>query len=39
MSRGEAERLRDVRDAITAIRSHLEQVGHPDEALLHDAPP
>ena len=41
MSRGEQERLRDIKDAITAIRRHLEQAGETTAAkkdpLLHDA--
>lgn len=41
MSRDEQERLRDIRDAIAAIRSHLERVNtaepEMDDPLLHDA--
>ena len=41
MSRDERDRLRDIQDAITAIRKHLEQGGETPEArqdpLLHDA--
>lgn len=41
MSRGEQERLRDIRDAIAAIHKHLEQVGETTDAkqdpMLHDA--
>jgi len=41
MSRDERERLRDIRDAIAAIRQHLSQAGESDAAkesrLLHDA--
>lgn len=40
MSRDERERLRDIQDAITAIRRHLERVGEAgarDDAVLHDA--
>jgi len=41
MSRDEQERLRDVKDAITAIRAHLASVGETSAAkedpLLHDA--
>jgi uncharacterized protein with HEPN domain len=41
MSRGEQERLRDIQDAIAAIRRHLEQAGETtiakENPLLHDA--
>jgi uncharacterized protein with HEPN domain len=41
MSRDEEERLRDIQDAIAAIRAHLEQAGETTAAkkdpLLHDA--
>lgn len=41
MSRDEQERLRDIRDAIAAIHSHLEQAGETtaarEDPLLHDA--
>lgn len=41
MSRNEEERLRDINDAIAAIRQHLEQAGETSAAkedpLLHDA--
>jgi uncharacterized protein with HEPN domain len=41
MSRGEQERLRDIQDAISAIRRHLEQAGETtiakEDPLLHDA--
>lgn len=41
MSRDEQERLRDIQDAIAAIRKHLEQAGHTTDTmqdpLLHDA--
>lgn len=41
MSRGEQERLRDIQDAIAAIRKHLDQVGETtaakEDPLLHDA--
>lgn len=41
MSRNEKERLRDIKDAIAAIRQHLEQAGETSAAkedpLLHDA--
>jgi uncharacterized protein with HEPN domain len=41
LSRNERERLRDIKDAIVAIRGHLsrarEQQAAPDNALLHDA--
>lgn len=41
MSRDERERLRDIKDAIIAIREHLAQAGNgapgEDVALLHDA--
>ncbi len=41
MSRDEQERLRDIRDAITAIRRHLDQASESPEVkesrLLHDA--
>lgn len=41
MSRGEQERLRDIKDAIAAIRKHLERSGDSTAArqnpLLHDA--
>ncbi len=41
MSRGERERLRDIKDAILAIREHLTQAGKDPAAthatLLHDA--
>ncbi|HET9675982.1 MAG TPA: hypothetical protein VFP21_00590 [Solirubrobacterales bacterium] len=41
MSRDERERLRDIKDAITAIRAHLERVNpnepEMDDPLLHDA--
>ncbi len=41
MSRGEQERLRDIKDAIVAIRRHLEQAGDTmaakEDPLLHDA--
>ncbi len=41
MSRGERERLRDIKDAIVAIREHLARVGDEpasnNRALLHDA--
>lgn len=41
MSRNEKERLRDIQDAIAAIRRHLEQAGETSAAkedpLLHDA--
>jgi uncharacterized protein with HEPN domain len=41
VSRDERERLRDIKDAILAIREHLAQAGNEragqDAALLHDA--
>jgi uncharacterized protein with HEPN domain len=41
VSRGERERLRDIRDAINAIHEHLARAGDTptghDAALLHDA--
>jgi uncharacterized protein with HEPN domain len=41
MSRDEQERLRDIKDAIVAIRHHLEQAGESaaakEDSLLHDA--
>lgn len=41
MSRDEQERLRDIKDAITAIRRHLKQAGDTTDGmqdpLLHDA--
>lgn len=41
MSRDERDRLRDIQEAIAAIRKHLEQAGETTEAkrdpLLHDA--
>ncbi len=41
MSRDEQERLRDIRDAIAAIRAHLANVGEitgaKEDLLLHDA--
>ena len=41
MSRDEQERLRDIQDAIAAIRGHLEQAGDTaaakEDPLLHDA--
>lgn len=41
MTRGEQERLRDIRDAILAIHKHLERVNKTeprmDDPLLHDA--
>lgn len=41
MSRGEQDRLRDIRDAIVAIRGHLAQAGEEPAGentdLLHDA--
>lgn len=41
MSRDEQERLRDIKDAIIAIRRHLEQAGKTtaakEDPLLHDA--
>lgn len=41
MSRDEQERLRDIKDAIAAIRRHLEQAGETaaakEDPLLHDA--
>ncbi len=41
MSRDEQERLRDIKDAIAAIRKHLKQAGDMTDALqnplLHDA--
>ena len=41
MSRDERERLRDIQDAIAAIRGHLEQAGEAvaakEDPLLHDA--
>ena len=41
MSRDERERLRDIKDAITAIREHLANAGETSAAkedpLLHDA--
>lgn len=38
MSRDERERLRDIKDAITAIKVHLERAkGEADDQLLHDA--
>lgn len=41
MSRDERERLRDIKDAILAVREHLAQVGEEpsdaDATLLHDA--
>ena len=41
MSRDERERLRDIKDAISAIKAHLERIGatqtHADDPLLHDA--
>jgi hypothetical protein len=40
MTRREHDRLRDIKDAITAIREHLagaEDLAQEDNALLHDA--
>lgn len=41
MSRDELERLRDIQDAIVAIRQHLDQAGETtaarEDPLLHDA--
>jgi uncharacterized protein with HEPN domain len=41
VSRDEQERLRDIKDAITAIRRHLQQAGETaaamEDPLLHDA--
>lgn len=38
MTRGERERLTDIRDAIVAIRAHLATAGErTDDPLLHDA--
>lgn len=41
MSRDEQERLRDIKDAITAIREHLANAGEAsaakEDSLLHDA--
>lgn len=41
MSRGERERLRDIKDAISAIRAHVERIddtpSQTDDPLLHDA--
>jgi uncharacterized protein with HEPN domain len=41
MSRNEQDRLRDIQDAIVAIRKHLEQAGETtaakEDQLLHDA--
>lgn len=41
MSRDERERLRDIKEAIAAIRGHLQQVDEgeleADDRLLHDA--
>jgi uncharacterized protein with HEPN domain len=41
VSRDEQERLRDIKDAIVAIRQHLEQAGETaaakEDPLLHDA--
>jgi uncharacterized protein with HEPN domain len=41
MSRDEQDRLRDIQDAITAIRAHLEHAGETpaakEDPLLHDA--
>jgi uncharacterized protein with HEPN domain len=41
VSRGEKERLRDIKDAIVAIHDHLDRAGakpaEQDAALLHDA--
>jgi uncharacterized protein with HEPN domain len=41
VSRDEQERLRDIQDAIAAIRRHLEQAGETtaakEDPLLHDA--
>ncbi len=38
MSRDERERLRDIKDAISAIKAHLERTRGPSEnPLLHDA--
>ena len=41
MSRDEHDRLRDIKDALGAIRAHLERVGsnesEVDDPLLHDA--
>ncbi len=41
MSRDEQERLRDIKDAIAAIREHLKRVDRAapkmDDAMLHDA--
>ena len=41
MSRGERERLRDIKDAIAAIHEHLDRAGEAsaggDARLLHDA--
>jgi len=43
VSRDEQERLRDIQDAIAAIRRHLEQAGETtaakEDPLLHDALP
>lgn len=37
MSRNEEERLRDIKDAIAAIRQHLKLAGAKEDPLLHDA--
>lgn len=38
MSRDERDRLSDIKEAIAAIRAHLEAAGdHSDDPLLHDA--
>jgi uncharacterized protein with HEPN domain len=37
VSRSEAERLRDISDAIVAIRGHIERTRDLDDPLLHDA--
>jgi len=41
VSRDERERLRDIKDAITSIKAHLERIDEPkseiEDPLLHDA--
>lgn len=37
MSRDEQERLRDIKDAIAAIRRHLEQAGETAELVVGEA--
>ncbi|HLM85540.1 MAG TPA: HepT-like ribonuclease domain-containing protein [Solirubrobacteraceae bacterium] len=37
MTREEGDRLRDIKDAIIAIRAHLTSAGENEDALVHDA--